>query len=741
MPTEAIVRHLAAMGTALTLTVSAPTRDFALAASEAGAREVERVEALLSTWRADTPLARLNAAAPGVATPVPAELFTLLKMIFEWGERTDGAFDPAVAPLVAAWGLRSSGRIPDAAGLARARAASLPSLFTFRESSLVITRHDALAGIDEGAWGKGWALDRAGAAMRAAGATSFVLDLGGQVLAGGEETSVAVAHPRSRDRVVATLRLKNASASTSGNSERGVVVAGRRIGHLLDPRTGEPASDFGSVTVVAPSALEADVLSTAFFVLGPADGMALSERLRADGVTQDCLFLLDGGEGNPLQVSMSPGMKRLVCLESEDEPPKPADPAAARRLKELEQKVEILTKEIESLRIGETAPAAPPTQAAPSASAVPPASGLGPAASKAYSKKGVSIGGYGEILYQNFSGSREDGTTSSLTPTIDVARAVLYFGYKLDDHFVFNSEIEYEHAVTASDKGGETEIEFITLDWLSGNRAFNARAGLLLVPMGLLNQLHEPPVFLGARRPDVETAILPSTWREVGFGGWGDAGQFSYRLYLVNGLNAAGYAADGLGEGRQEGSLARARSVALTGRLDYTGLAGVVVGASFFTGNAGQGRTTPSGEGFAARTTFLDLHLDAKWRGASLRALWAQTRVGDAAAVNAANGLEGDASIGERQTGWYAEAGFDVLSLARRSRMSLTPFARYEAWDTQAAVPDGFARNPENDAAQWTAGVVFKPIPQIVVKIDGQWRKNAARTGVNQFNVALGYEF
>ncbi len=294
-----------------------------------------------------------------------------------------------------------------------------------------------------------------------------------------------------------------------------------------------------------------------------------------------------------------------------------------------------------------------------------PALGLGPSASKVYAKKGVSIGGYGEILYQNFSGTLQDGTPSNLTPTIDVARAVLYFGYKFDDHFVFNSEIEYEHAVAASDKEGEVEVEFAYLDWLSGKRAFNARAGLMLIPVGLINQLHEPPVFLGARRPDVETVILPSTWREIGFGAWGDAGPFSYRLYLVNGLNAAGYAADGLREGRQEGSLALARNFALTGRLDYTGLPGVLVGASFFTGNSGQGQVTPAGESFDARTTFVDFHLDAKWRGASFRALWAQSTVGDAAAINQVNNFEGDESVGKRQTGWYVEAGFDVLSLVR----------------------------------------------------------------------------
>ena len=237
-----------------------------------------------------------------------------------------------------------------------------------------------------------------------------------------------------------------------------------------------------------------------------------------------------------------------------DEPPAKPEEEREQRLRDLEGKVDVLTKEIERLRIGEAA--------APKSASAPPALGLGPSASKVYAKNGVSIGGYGEILYQNFSGSRENGSASGLTPTLDLARAVLYFGYKFDGHFVFNSEIEYAHAVTASDKGGETEVEFAYLDWLSGKRAFNARAGLVLIPLGLVNQLHEPPVFLGARRPDVETAILPSTWREIGFGAWGDAGPFSYRLYLVNGLNAEGFAADGLREGSQEGSLALARSFA-----------------------------------------------------------------------------------------------------------------------------------------------------------------------------------
>jgi FAD:protein FMN transferase len=321
-----IVRHLAAMGTALSLTVSAPTRDAALRASEAGVREIERIEALLSTWRDDTPLARLNTAPTGVPHEVPAQLFGLLKRVFEWEEKTDGAFDPTVLPLVRAWGLRSGGRIPTPDELRAARGATGPNLFTFEESSSSVTRRDALSGIDEGAWGKGWALDRAAAAMRDAGAVSGVLDLGGQILSFGEETAVDIADPGDRERTVAHLRLADASASTSGNSERSFVVNGRQIGHLLDPRTGEPARDFGSVTVVAPSGFVADVLSTAFFVLGPADGLALSERLRADGVAHETVFFLEGEEGGNLTARPSPGMQALLSLTHSKKSPEGVHP-------------------------------------------------------------------------------------------------------------------------------------------------------------------------------------------------------------------------------------------------------------------------------------------------------------------------------------------------------------------------------------------------------------------------------
>ena len=402
------------------------------------------------------------------------------------------------------------------------------------------------------------------------------------------------------------------------------------------------------------------------------------------------------------------------------------------RLDEIERKIEVLAREVEQLKMGEAAPAAAETKDL--------RYGLGPAASKVYGKKGVSIGGYGEFLYENFASLRQDGEPTGLKSHADLLRAIIYFGYKFDDRWVLNTELEVEHAVTASDKGGEVAIEFAYLDYLF-SRHVRARAGLVLVPMGLVNELHEPPTFLGARRPEVERALIPSTWREIGAGFYGDSGPVSYRLYAVNGLNSGRFTAEGLREGSQEGAEALAENWAATGRLDWTPVPGAVVGASFFTGNSDQGRLTPSGRSFSGRTTLFDVHADWKWRGLWLRGLSVRTTVGDVAAINESNGLTADRSVGSRQWGWYLQGGFDVLSVKPGARASLTPFVRYERYDTQAQVPAGYARNPGNDITLLTIGAVFKPIEPIAIKVDWLRKTNAARTGVNQWNVGLGYLF
>jgi hypothetical protein len=410
-----------------------------------------------------------------------------------------------------------------------------------------------------------------------------------------------------------------------------------------------------------------------------------------------------------------------------------ADETTRRQIEELRRQIDVLTREIENLK------SAAPEKPAPSVSRG--AFGLGPAASKVYGlTRGVSIGGYGEVLYQNFDEERDDGARSDRTDTIDLARAVFYFGYKFDDHFLFNSEIEYEHATTGEgdEEKGEVSVEFAYLDYLV-RPELNVRGGLVLIPLGFINELHEPPVFLGASRPDVERRIIPATWRELGVGVFGDAGPFAYRAYVVNGLESTGFDGEApLREGRQGGSNASAEDFAVTGRLDFTGLPGLLLGASGYTGGAAQGREL-NGRSFDARVTLLDAHAEWRWRGIQARALTARGSIGDAAQVNALNGLAGSESVGRRFVGSYVEAGYDVLF--GRGSASLVPFARWERFDTQDEVPRGFDADPANDVRTWTFGLQFRPIAQVVVKADYQDVRNEARTGVNQFNFALGWLF
>ncbi len=310
-----VERRVALMGTTFDVAVRGPHREAALAASEQAIAEVRRVEDLLTTWRSDSPLARLNESPVGISVTIDPELSAVLSEIFAWVPRTHGAFDPSVLPLIRAWDLRGTGRIPSRDELVAALAATGPDRFRFDPAKGTAARLDPVAGIDDGAWGKGYALDRAALRLEAAGVDDSSLDLGGQVLARGTnadgmEWTIAIAHPRDRRRPVVVLSLPNLSAATSGNSERRRAASGRQIGHLLDPRTGAPAHDFGSVTVLAPSALVADVLSTAFFVLGPKAGLALSAKLRREGTRNDVLFLVENGAG--LEAVASPGIFTLV---------------------------------------------------------------------------------------------------------------------------------------------------------------------------------------------------------------------------------------------------------------------------------------------------------------------------------------------------------------------------------------------------------------------------------------------
>jgi len=412
----------------------------------------------------------------------------------------------------------------------------------------------------------------------------------------------------------------------------------------------------------------------------------------------------------------------------------------AATLDEIERQIQVLAREIESLKLGEA-----------DAEATDGKHGLGPSASKVYGiKRGVTFGGYGELIFSSPSDTLQDGSPSGRDASIDLLRAVLYFGAKLDERILFNSEIEFEHVTTGEgdEERGEVTVEFAYLDFAIRDE-IGIRAGLVLVPMGFINERHEPPTYFGTRRPLVERVILPTTWSEDGVGVFGDVGSMlSYRAYVTSGLAAAagtssgagGFTAGGIREGRSKGAQAAAERLALTGRVDVTPVKGLGVGVSWFTGDAGQG--LPLGGGtLDARTTVADLHAEYRWRGLSARALYARTSISNAGDVNVAQGFTGDESVGSRQFGWYAEAGYDVLTHAKASRQALVPYVRYEQVNTQDEVPAGFAANPATDVDLLTVGAMWKPIANVSVKVDWNRTENAARTGSDEVNAALGFMF
>ncbi len=292
-PTLTIERESFLMGTTLRIGVESPDRARGIAGIESAFDAVRRIDGLLSTWRDDSEIARLNRAPAGAPVMLSPELYGLLREAAHWSRATGGAFDPAVGALVDVWDLRGEGRIPSPERLAAARAATGLRRFALSDTGSTAVRRHSAAWLDTGGFGKGVALREAARALRAARIRSAILNFGGQVLALGPDAEdhwvVPVAHPSRRGEEVLRLHLRGRSASTSSQSERSLTAGGRRVGHILDPRNGEPVPPWGSVTVVAEDPAVADMLSTALLVLGPEAGARWAERRSDVGV----LFLVE----------------------------------------------------------------------------------------------------------------------------------------------------------------------------------------------------------------------------------------------------------------------------------------------------------------------------------------------------------------------------------------------------------------------------------------------------------------
>ena len=405
---------------------------------------------------------------------------------------------------------------------------------------------------------------------------------------------------------------------------------------------------------------------------------------------------------------------------------------------DLERKTDVLASEVEKIK---TQMFIPETREYKSEY------GLGPAASNVYRvSKGLSMGGYGEAMYTNYANNRGDNSHNQ--DSIDLKRAVIYLGYKFNDWVILNNEIEFEHASTGegSEAKGEVSVEFSQLDFLL-NPKYNVRTGLMLVPMGFINEMHEPTTYHGNHRPDVEQYIIPSTWREMGAGLFGEVlPGLQYRVYAMNGLNASNFSSKGIKEGRGGGSNSKAEDFAITGRVDYTPdkIPGLLVGAATFLGNSGQAQSYGSAK-VDVFTQLYEGHVQYKYRGWELRALGAFGKINNTQYLNTADNI-----VGKENFGWYAEAAHDIMPMLwKESSQYLAPFVRVERYNTLASVAlnpaTGYAFDNTTGLDRWIyqAGMSYKPIENIVIKAD--YRNIHDRKLVpgipygDEFNLGVGF--
>lgn len=328
-----------------------------------------------------------------------------------------------------------------------------------------------------------------------------------------------------------------------------------------------------------------------------------------------------------------------------------------------------------------------------------------------------------------------------LDGTLDLHRFVLLVTHEFNPRLRFVSEIEIEHAfVEGLEEGGELEIEQAYLDFLI-TRGFNLRAGMLLVPVGIINERHEPPVFHGVERTLVDTIIVPTTWFDVGAGVHGEVGRgWRYRVYVMAPMNAAEFSGEsGLQGSSQQGAEANVGRVAVTGRVEYVGRRGLTVGASFWSGRSGF-EFRPR---FDVPVTLVEADARYSRHRLELRAQFADVAIDNAGELNQALMLRTgvDPNIARRLRGAYAEAAYRIVSNPRIGDVAL--FTRYENVDTQRRMPAGYLPIPAFDRDAWVIGATYWPDPDVAVKADYIVVRNQSSvvSAPNSFNLGLGWWF
>jgi hypothetical protein len=402
---------------------------------------------------------------------------------------------------------------------------------------------------------------------------------------------------------------------------------------------------------------------------------------------------------------------------------------AAQQPPDLGRRIEELEEEVRKLKESASTPA--PEAAQPAAAPALEVVSVQEGASRSNREIRLPVSGY-----MDFHLNKDRGEPFNA----DFHRFVLLFGHSFSDRIKFWSELEVEHAfVEGQEDGGEVALEQAYLDFLI-KPYFNIRAGMVLTPVGIINERHEPPAYNGVERPFVETTIIPTTWRELGIGITGDLGRgFRYRAYLASSLDASRFDAEnGITEGRTNGIDASFRNPAKVGRLEYMGIRRLAAGASFYSGHAGF--RTP---GINPLVSIADFDARYRIRRFDLRGLFVQTWISHAAELNRRGQLlKGvNPNVASAMRGYYIEPAVHVLPKSFPHDMAV--FARYEKYNTQHRMPVGYVPLPQFDRHSWVMGATYKPHPDIALKFDYAINRNASRVvpAADGINLGIGWWF
>ncbi len=357
-------------------------------------------------------------------------------------------------------------------------------------------------------------------------------------------------------------------------------------------------------------------------------------------------------------------------------------------------------------------------------------------------EKKLTVGGYAQIDYNQplVNGSFSNGN-------LDVHRMVLMFGYKFNERTQFISEIEFEHVKEVYVE--QAFLQYEILPWLK------FRGGLMLIPMGIINEFHEPSTYNGVERPNLDKYIVPSTWREIGagFAGVFPSAALSYQIYVVNGFK--GYdgsahlsGANGFRKGRQKGAESFMSSPNLTFKVNYFGISGLQLGLSTYTGKTQSTlyegiEKSDQGAIAIADSSVVSLSMigiDARYQlgGLHLRGQANYGVVSNSVSYNEFSGSDLGSTLG----GWYGEVSYNLFHGVKRFETELIPFVRYEQYNTHASVEGNTAMNPSYDRTDLTIGLGWKLTRGAMLKMDYQmFTNNGTSDTRHQVNAGVAVWF